>query len=152
MMTAAPPQQATKVPEIRKGDTVVVLTGKDAGKRGVVDRDRRATRRAWPRRSRSRRRRLAHVSPLSAGVGRGRGHQHRQAPHQAAARPSSRPTGCPRSSRAASSRSPSRCRSARSWSSARAASDPTRVKHTVLDNGQRVRVCSHCGERLEVKA
>ena len=28
----------TKVPELRKGDTVVVLTGKDAGKRGTVDR------------------------------------------------------------------------------------------------------------------
>ena len=28
----------TRVPDIRKGDTVVVLTGKDAGKRGVVDR------------------------------------------------------------------------------------------------------------------
>ena len=28
---------------------------------------------------------------------------------------------------------------------------PTRVKHHLLDNGQRVRVCSHCAERLEVK-
>ena len=28
----------TKVPEIRKGDTVVVLSGKDAGKRGKVER------------------------------------------------------------------------------------------------------------------
>ena len=28
---------------------------------------------------------------------------------------------------------------------------PTRIKHAILDNGQRVRVCSHCGERLEVK-
>ena len=27
----------TRVPEIRKGDTVVVLSGKDAGKQGVVD-------------------------------------------------------------------------------------------------------------------
>ena len=32
------PPRATKVPEIRKGDTVVVLVGKDAGKRGVVER------------------------------------------------------------------------------------------------------------------
>ncbi|HEX5467239.1 MAG TPA: 50S ribosomal protein L24 [Candidatus Limnocylindrales bacterium] len=30
--------RGTKVPEIRKGDEVVVLTGKDAGKRGVIDR------------------------------------------------------------------------------------------------------------------
>ena len=32
------PTRATKVPEIRTGDTVVVLGGKDAGKRGVVER------------------------------------------------------------------------------------------------------------------
>ena len=31
------PARSPKVPEIRKGDTVVVLAGKDAGKRGVVD-------------------------------------------------------------------------------------------------------------------
>ena len=30
--------RAPKVPEIRKGDTVVVLSGKDAGKRGTVER------------------------------------------------------------------------------------------------------------------
>ena len=30
--------RAPKVPEIRKGDTVVVLAGKDAGKRGKVER------------------------------------------------------------------------------------------------------------------
>ena len=38
MAAAKPRRQATKVPEIRRGDTVVVLTGKDAGKRGVVER------------------------------------------------------------------------------------------------------------------
>ena len=27
---------------------------------------------------------------------------------------------------------------------------PTRVRHTVLDDGRRVRVCSHCGEAIEV--
>ena len=31
-------KHVTKVPEIRRGDQVVVLTGKDAGKRGTVDR------------------------------------------------------------------------------------------------------------------
>ena len=34
--TAAP--RSPKVPEIRKGDTVVILAGKDAGKRGTVER------------------------------------------------------------------------------------------------------------------
>ena len=26
---------------------------------------------------------------------------------------------------------------------------PTRIAHTTLDNGKRVRVCRHCGEQLE---
>ncbi len=34
--TAQP--RSPKVPEIRKGDTVVILAGKDAGKRGTVER------------------------------------------------------------------------------------------------------------------
>ena len=38
MAASAPRRQVTKVPEIRRGDTVVVLTGKDAGKRGTVER------------------------------------------------------------------------------------------------------------------
>ena len=38
MAAQATPSRATKVPEIRKGDTVVVLSGKDAGKRGTVER------------------------------------------------------------------------------------------------------------------
>ena len=37
-MARAEAPSLTKVPEIRKGDTVVVLSGKDAGKRGVVER------------------------------------------------------------------------------------------------------------------
>ncbi len=37
MATRAAQPRSPKVPEIRKGDTVVVLAGKDAGKRGVVD-------------------------------------------------------------------------------------------------------------------
>ena len=29
---------------------------------------------------------------------------------------------------------------------------PTRISHATLDNGRRVRVCRHCGEQLEVKS
>ena len=36
-MPARPIEHGTKVPEIRKGDTVVVLAGRDAGKRGKVE-------------------------------------------------------------------------------------------------------------------
>ena len=35
---AAAVGRVTKVPEIRKGDTVIVLAGKDAGKQGKVER------------------------------------------------------------------------------------------------------------------
>ncbi len=45
MAARTAPVRATKVPEIRKGDTVVVLAGKDAGKRGTVDRVIRRLRR-----------------------------------------------------------------------------------------------------------
>ena len=48
MATIKAAPRATKVPELRRGDTVVVLTGKDAGKRGTVERvvrTRRASRR-----------------------------------------------------------------------------------------------------------
>src|SRR5262249_42229503 len=38
VMAAAATTRGTKVPEIRKGDTVVVLAGKDAGKTGKVER------------------------------------------------------------------------------------------------------------------
>jgi large subunit ribosomal protein L24 len=27
--------------------------------------------------------------------------------------------------------------------------EPTRIRHTTLDNGKRIRVCSNCGEPLE---
>ena len=30
--------------------------------------------------------------------------------------------------------------------------NPTRIKHAVLDTGRRVRVCGNCGEQLEVKS
>src|SRR5439155_5199893 len=38
MAASLPRRKVTKVPEIRRGDTVIVLTGKDAGKRGKVER------------------------------------------------------------------------------------------------------------------
>ena len=29
---------------------------------------------------------------------------------------------------------------------------PTRIGHTTLETGRRVRVCRHCGEQMEVKS
>ena len=148
-MTQLLRKEATKVPEIRKGDTVVVLTGKDAGKRGVVDRivrDPQGMAKTKARGGGAWR----HISPLSQvsvvveGVNIAKRHTK------------------PRTSGSSTDRMPkvqqggileiaqplaiskvmvvcARC------------DRPTRIKHAVLENGQRVRVCSHCGERLEVK-
>ena len=138
---AVPP----KVPEIRKGDTVVVLSGRDAGKRGVVE---RVIRRQPAPRGRSMFRRgstAGGVSVVVEGVNIAKRHTK------------------PRQSSSATDRMPkiqqggildiaqpmpigkvmvvcSHC------------GKPTRVGHQTLDNGKRVRVCRHCGEQLEVKS
>ena len=138
---AVPP----KVPEIRKGDTVVVLSGRDAGKRGVVE---RVIRRQPAPRGRSMFRRgstAGGVSVVVEGVNIAKRHTK------------------PRQSSSATDRMPkiqqggildiaqplpigkvmvvcSHC------------GKPTRVGHQTLDNGKRVRVCRHCGEQLEAKS
>ena len=135
-----------KVPEIRKGDTVVVLSGRDAGKRGTVE---RVIRRApSPRGGRSMFRRSSPaggVSVVVEGVNIAKRHTK------------------PRQTTSSTDRMPkiqqggileiaqpmpigkvmvvcSHC------------GKPTRIAHRTLDNGRRVRICRHCGEQLEVKA
>ena len=138
---AVPP----KVPEIRKGDTVVVLSGRDAGKRGVVE---RVIRRQPAPRGRSMFRRGSTAGGVSVVVeGLNIAKRHTK----------------PRQSSSATDRMPkiqqggildiaqpmpigkvmvvcSHC------------GKPTRVGHQTLDNGKRVRVCRLCGEQLEVKS
>ena len=100
---------ATKVPDIRKGDTVVAIVGKDAGKAGVVERVIR-NQQGWAKTKSRRRRIVAARDAAVRGRRRGRRPEHRQAPHEAApAEPA--PIGLPAGpAAAASSRSPSRCR------------------------------------------
>jgi large subunit ribosomal protein L24 len=140
------PTKTTKVPEIRKGDTVVVLSGRDAGKRGTVE---RVVRRApSPRGGRSMFRRTAPAGGVSVVVeGLNIAKRHTK----------------PRQTTSSTDRMPKiqqggileiaqpipigkvmvvcgRC------------GKPTRIGHRTLDNGRRVRVCHHCGEQLEVKS
>ena len=132
------------LPEIRKGDTVVVLAGKDAGKQGVVDRvivrqPSRSPLRSLYRRGTPK----GGVSVVIEGVNVGKRHQKpRQTSSQTDRMPKIQQGGildvamplsvskvmlvCPKCSR------------------------PTRIGHTVLDDGRRVRVCGHCGAALEV--
>jgi large subunit ribosomal protein L24 len=136
---------SNKVPEIRSGDTVVVLHGKDAGRRGKVERVLRnpATEgkvaSGW---------RGASSRPLSvviSGVNIAKRHtkprrsmsQNDRAPQVQQGGIVDKPMPidasnvmivCPRCDRV------------------------TRVKHERLGSGQSVRVCGHCREQLEAGA
>jgi len=135
---------ANKVPEIRTGDTVVVLHGKDAGKRGKVEKvlrnmgSKHKAAGAW---------RGASSRPLAiliSGVNLAKRHQ-KARPHMSQNTQSMAQQGgivdkpmpidvsnvmivCPRCDRV------------------------TRVKHERLGSGQSVRVCGHCREQLEAGA
>ncbi len=137
----------TKAPEIRKGDTVVVLSGKDAGKRGVVDRLIRrdpapkAVRSAY-RRTSGRGGVYVVISNTNVAKRPTKPRQRSTSGGSIAGVPSIEPGGildvaqpielskvmlvCTKCDR------------------------PTRVAHQFLDSGARVRVCRHCGEQLEV--
>ena len=146
MATRNAPTRGTKVSEIRKGDTVVVLAGKDAGKRGTVEHVINQT--ASPSATRSAFRRgsgAGGVKVVVEGINVAKRHTK---PRQSAGRTDRMPKiqqggifdiaqpmpiskvmlVCPNCSR------------------------PTRIAHATLDNGRRVRVCRHCNQQLEVKA
>ena len=146
MAARTAPTRSTKVPEIRKGDTVVVLSGKDAGKRGTVEHVINQT--ASPSAARSAFRRgsgAGGVKVVVEGINVAKRHTK---PRQSAGRTDRMPKiqqggifdiaqpmpiskvmlVCPNCSR------------------------PTRIAHATLENGRRVRVCRHCNQQLEVKA
>ncbi len=139
-------QRSPKVPEIRKGDTVVVLAGKDAGKRGTVDQVIR--RQAAPSSARSVFRRGSSAGGVSVVVqGLNIAKRHTK----------------PRQSAAANDRVPKMQQGgileiaqplpvSRVMLVCGNCGKPTRVGHATLETGRRVRICRHCGEQLETKA
>jgi large subunit ribosomal protein L24 len=150
-MTAhkAPPR-ITKVPEIRTGDTVVVLVGKDAGKRGVVERVVRNPQ-GFKKTSIKYGSGFAAMSPLATasvvveGINVAKRHTK------------------PRQSAGATDRMPKVQQGGildlaqplpigKVMLVCTHCDRPTRIAHKVLENGRRVRVCRHCGEQLEVKS
>jgi len=134
-----------RVPEIRKGDTVVVLTGRDSGKRGQVERVIRRTANAGSLRSSFRRGTpTSGLAVVVEGVNIAKRHtKPRQSQGRSDRMPKIQQGGimdialpldiskvmlvCPKCDR------------------------PTRIGHTTLENGRRIRICGHCGEALEVK-
>ena len=137
----------TKVPEIRKGDTVVVLAGKDAGKRGLVESVIRRDPSPTALRSGYRRTSIkGGVSVVVAGLNIAR--KHTKPRQRSQGGPGSMPTVDPggildRAMPLPVSRVMVVCGHC---------DRPTRIGHRLLENNTRVRICRHCGEPLEVKA
>jgi large subunit ribosomal protein L24 len=138
--------RSPKVPEIRKGDTVVVLSGKDAGKRGTVE---RVIRRApSPRGTRSVFRRgsaAGGVSIVVEGINIAKRHTK---PRQTA----SSTDRMPKIQQGGILEIAQPMPVGKVMLVCGSCGKPTRIAHRTLDNGRRVRVCKNCGEQLEVKS
>jgi large subunit ribosomal protein L24 len=134
------------VPEIRKGDTVVVLAGKDAGKRGTVERVIRRS--ASPSATRSVYRRGASTAGVSVVVeGLNIAKRHTK----------------PRQTSGTSDRIPKVQQGgimdiaqplpiSRVMLVCTNCGKPTRIGHATLETGRRVRICRQCGEQVEVRS
>ena len=147
--------RSIKMPEIRKGDTVVVLSGKDAGKRGKVDRVLRN------------RTASSHVEASKGSKGRVRrsGFWRQKSPHPAAVVVEglniAKRHQKPRQTQGRTDRMPKVQQGgiidvAQPMSISKVmlvcpkCGQPTRVRHEVLDDGRHVRTCTHCGQAIEV--
>jgi large subunit ribosomal protein L24 len=138
--------RAPKVPEIRTGDTVVVLAGKDAGKRGKVERVVRQE--PAPRGSRSVFRRGSAAGGVKVVV-EGLNIAKR---HTKARQTSSSTDRMPKVQQGGILEIAQPIPIGKVMVVCSSCSKPTRIAHATLENGRRVRVCRHCGQQLEVKA
>jgi large subunit ribosomal protein L24 len=150
MAASQPQRKVTKVAELRRGDTVVVLTGKDAGKRGVIERvvhDQQGLKKTRTKYGSA----LTKMSPLTTtavvveGINIAKRHTK------------------PRQSTNTNDRVPKVQQGGildlaqplaigKVMLVCNHCNKPTRIAHKTLDNGRRVRVCRHCGEQLEVRS
>jgi large subunit ribosomal protein L24 len=135
----------TKVPEIRKGDTVVVLAGKDAGKTGKVD---RVIRREPAPGGRSMYRRGSTAGGVTVVVeGLNIAKRHTK-PRQT----SSSTDRMPKIQQGGIMDIAQPMPIGKVMVVCGSCHKPTRIGHQTLETGRRVRVCRHCGQQLEVKA
>ena len=147
MAVRAAKPRTPRVPEIRKGDTVVVLSGRDAGKRGKVERVVRRS--ESPTSGRSVYRRGSHAGGVSVVIeGINIAKRHTKPRQRTQSGGTSMPQVDPGGILDMAMPMPiskvmlvcSHC------------DRPTRVAHVTLDTGKRVRVCRHCGQPLEAKS
>ncbi|MFL5778160.1 MAG: 50S ribosomal protein L24 [Chloroflexota bacterium] len=146
MVVHARVSRTTKVPEIRKGDTVQVLAGKDAGKRGKVDRVVRQL--SAPSSARSVYRRgtpAGGVRVVVEGLNVAKRHTK---PRQT----SSSTDRMPKIQQGGILDLPQPMPISKVMLVCPHCDRPTRIAHATLDTGRRVRVCRHCGEQIEGKA
>ena len=145
----APTRQhrSPKVPEIRKGDTIVVLAGKDAGKRGTVDRVIRREPSPGGTRSIFRRGSSAGgVSVVVEGINISKRHTK---PRQGS---TSGIGGVPRIEPGGILDVNHPLPLSKVMIVCSNCGKPTRIGHRTLENGRRVRVCKQCGEQMEAKS
>jgi large subunit ribosomal protein L24 len=138
--------RSPKVPEIRKGDVVVVLAGKDAGKSGTVDRIIR--RQAAPSAGRSVFRRTspkASTSVVIEGLNIAKRHTK---PRQS----TSTNDRVPRMQQGGILEIAQPIPISRVMLVCSNCKRPTRITHATLETGRRVRICRHCGEQMEARA
>ena len=119
--------RTTKVPEVRRGDEVVVLTGKDAGKRGTVER-------------------LVRPDRLVVG---GLNMAKRSTKPRAR---QGRTEAAPRVQQGGILDKPMPLHISNVMVVCPSCSRPTRVKHDRPEVGKSVRVCGHCGSPLAREA
>jgi large subunit ribosomal protein L24 len=150
MAASQPQRRVTKVPEIRRGDTVVVLTGKDAGKRGKVERIVRNPQGLKKTRTKYGNR-LAKMSPLvtTSVVVEGINIAKR---HTKARQSSNTTDRTPKVTQGGILDLAQPMSLAKVMVVCNHCDKPTRIAHRTLENGRRVRVCRHCGEQMETKA
>ena len=149
MAPSARPLRQTRVPDLRAGDEVVVLKGKDAGKRGVIARvvrNSRGWRKAtahfgagWQARTP-----LAPAAVVIEGLNIARRHTK---PRASAGRTDRQP----RVQQGGILDIPMPITMSNVMLVCPRCDKPTRVAHQLLEGtAQRVRVCRHCGEQMEV--
>ena len=146
MPPASRPTRATRVPDIRKGDEVLVLTGKDAGKKGTVQRVitnqqgwKKTTGKlgsGWQRNSP-----LAGASVVVEGLNIAKRHTK---PRQVAGRTDRQP----RIQQGGILDIAQPINASNVMLICPACSEPTRGRHDHAADGRSVRVCANCGEPL----
>jgi large subunit ribosomal protein L24 len=149
-MPAQAQRRVTKVPEIRRGDTVVVLAGKDAGKRGTVERV--ITNQQGAKKTRTKYgSAFTSMSPLSTaavvveGVNIAKRHTK---PRQS----SNTNDRTPRITQGGILDLAQPMAIGKVMLVCNHCNKPTRIAHQTLDNGKRVRICKNCGEQVEAKS